>query len=73
MLSRDEMYLFSKKYVLKFRVSKFISTLLMMEIQKITDSQHESRDFHVLVSILHVQSQGSVNPSSAHAVRGKMA
>ena len=59
-----------KKYVVKFLDSKFISTLLMMEIQKITDSQHESRVFHVLVSILHVQSQDSVNPSSAHP-RGK--
>ena len=40
MLSRDA---FLEKYVVKFRDSKFISTLLMMEICV----------FHVSVSILH--------------------
>ena len=59
-------FIFSRNYVVKSRDSKFISTVLMMEIKKITDSQDESRVFHVLVSILHVQSQDSVNPSSAH-------
>ena len=48
---------FLEKYVVKFRDSKFISTILMMEIQKLTDSQHESRVFHGLVSLLHVQSK----------------
>ena len=43
----------------------------MMDIQKKSNSQHETRIFHVLVFILLVQSQNSVNPSSAYICGAK--